>query len=532
MDTPKPFDPKDPSTWPKLNPKQLAEMQAKAGYKPLTGKKPTGTPVQPDTNMYNAGLGDVLRGAGNAFVKAGDFVFKEPAKSAMRTLSTQNIQTALNPRSSATQRINAVGEDVLNVASIVPGVRAVRRFSDDAIRSLSRAKANLNTKMIPTASLDNYILHGGPPIEKLQGGVLDPDFVRGGELYTGRIGTGNSTLVGPNGLNQTERNFILSTAAENPKYAERHSEIIKRIKAGEEHQTGVGKLKPGDTYAHAGGNYVLDIPQNLRTSETNAPIGEIKFWGKQRPAGFVKQNKNTELFNKATMQVMIDDADIKAGQTQKLANMLARARGTKITPAYKSLVEETFNKFLNKSYRPFYENPDYRGAGLQYFEDYTKQPVPYVQNYNEAIAAVRNAKTEKEIFNIIDTLVPSEGVDIALKQAFNNSTELGFPDLKNRVINFMSGINPEYSRLRNVPRGGPIVVNEIPYPENLVNWEPLRSRGPSDKMFAFAQRFMDRRTPAEVIQQVYDDELYSLMLKNPKEGQKILNERLANLNNR
>jgi hypothetical protein len=54
------------------------------------------------------------------------------------------------------------------------------------------------------------------------------------------------------------------------------------------------------------------------------------------------------------MQVMIDDADIKAGQTQKLANMLARARGTKITPAYKSLVEETFNKFLNKSYRPFY----------------------------------------------------------------------------------------------------------------------------------------------------------------------------------
>jgi hypothetical protein len=169
---------------------------------------------------------------------------------------------------------------------------------------------------------------------------------------------------------------------------------------------------------------------------------------------------------------------------------------------------------------------------LQYFEDYTKQPVPYVQNYNEAIAAVRNAKTEKEIFNIIDTLVPSEGVDIALKQAFNNSTELGFPDLKNRVINFMSGINPEYSRLRNVPRGGPIVVNEIPYPENLVNWEPLRSRGPSDKMFAFAQRFMDRRTPAEVIQQVYDDELYSLMLKNPKEGQKILNERLANLNNR
>lgn len=118
-----PFDPNNPSTWPKATPSNLAELQAKAGYKPLTGKA-TGSPVQPDTNMYNAGTMDVLRGAGNAFVRIGDEVLKKPAQSALRTLSTSNIQTAINPKSTATQRINAIGEDIINVASIVPAVRS------------------------------------------------------------------------------------------------------------------------------------------------------------------------------------------------------------------------------------------------------------------------------------------------------------------------------------------------------------------------------------------------------------------------
>lgn len=143
MATPKPFDPKDPSTWPKLTPKRLAELQAKAGNTVVTNKT-TGTPVQPDTNMYNAGLGDVLRGAGNAFVKAGDFLIKEPAKSIGRTLSTQNIQTALNPRSTATQRINAVGEDAMNVASFLPGARAGLNFADNALQNLALRKSIRN----------------------------------------------------------------------------------------------------------------------------------------------------------------------------------------------------------------------------------------------------------------------------------------------------------------------------------------------------------------------------------------------------
>ena len=178
---PKPFDPKDPSTWPKLDPKRLAELQAKAGYKPLTGKKPTGTPVQPDTNMYNAGTMDVLRGAGNALIKAGDFVFKEPAKSAMRTLSTQNIQTALNPRSTATQRINAIGEDLMNVASFLPGAKAGLNFADDALRNLALRKS------IKQASVPNIYEYGLHVSERPNiGNYVDPD------LYKNRGGAGDA----------------------------------------------------------------------------------------------------------------------------------------------------------------------------------------------------------------------------------------------------------------------------------------------------------------------------------------------------
>lgn len=163
----RPFDPKDPSTWPKLSTRQYAERAAAAGYSPLTGKT-TGTPVQPDTNMYNAGTMDVLRGAGNALIKAGDFVFKEPAKSAMRTLSTQNLQTALNPRSTATQRINAIGEDVMNVASVLPAVRAGLNYTDNALQNLALRKS------IRNAGTPNMVAKiSGPP--KPDWSSLTPD---------------------------------------------------------------------------------------------------------------------------------------------------------------------------------------------------------------------------------------------------------------------------------------------------------------------------------------------------------------------
>lgn len=133
-----PFDPNNPSTWPKATPSNLAELQAKAGYRPLTGKKPATTPwykVNPFSdenrrydlsgkNMYNASGTDALKFASNLITGAADLLIDEPVKSLGRTLSTQNIQTAINPKSTATERINAVGEDVLNLFSIIPAGRA------------------------------------------------------------------------------------------------------------------------------------------------------------------------------------------------------------------------------------------------------------------------------------------------------------------------------------------------------------------------------------------------------------------------
>lgn len=149
-----PFDPNNPSTWPQATPSNLAELQAKAGYKPLTGKS-TGSPVQPDTNMYNAGTMDVLRGAGNAFVKAGDFLIKTPLQSINRTASGQNLQTLVDPKSTATQRINAVGEDALNVLSFIPAFRAggavddVVRYSDEGMAAAKQAYTNFRNRKTP-----------------------------------------------------------------------------------------------------------------------------------------------------------------------------------------------------------------------------------------------------------------------------------------------------------------------------------------------------------------------------------------------
>lgn len=144
-----PFDPNDPSTWPKATPSNLAQLQAKAGYKPLTGKKPATTPwykTNPFSddnrydlsgkNMYNASGTDLLKGVANVVAGAGDFLVTEPVKSMGRTLSTQNLQTAINPKSTATQRINALGEDALNIISLIPTGKALSQASEPAEQAL------------------------------------------------------------------------------------------------------------------------------------------------------------------------------------------------------------------------------------------------------------------------------------------------------------------------------------------------------------------------------------------------------------
>jgi hypothetical protein len=527
-----------------------SRQQAKANYNAYYDKRVPVKTIAPymGGDVYSDSVGQMIK-------FAGDNLIKEPLKSMGRTLSLQNANTSLNPFSGAStmQRLGALGEDTLNVAAMVPFVRGASVGVNQAMASGRTARNQLATRMnqkfTPTASLDNYILHGGVTPDRLKNGILDPNYVRGGDLYLGDAGPSLVTAGGPNFIEDADilNNFanaenlvagkVDNATPEKIKWAEsfidKHSEIVRRIKAGEQHQTGVSRLNPDGTYVDSGGNYVLDVPPNLRTTDTPAPAGEIKFWGEQKPAGFVHRDNPRELINKSTLQIMLDDADIKAGQTQKLANMIARARGTQITPAYKTFVEETFDKFLNTGYQPFKKDPSYgtdpRALNEYVTADYFSDYVPYVTNYDESIAAVRNAKTEKEIFDIIDNLMPNDQVDIALRQRHHGSTNLGFPDLKRRVVSFLAGINPEYSRLKSVPRNGPVVVNEAPYPKNLQNWDSLKNEDPSGQMIAFAQKFMDRRTPAEVIKAVYDEDLFRLMFKDPEQGQRIINERLSQL---
>lgn len=550
-----PFDPNDPSTWPKATPSNLAELQAKAGYKPLTGKA-TGTAVQRDTNMYNAGTMDVLRGAGNAFVRLGDEVFKKPAQSALRTLSTQNLQTAINPKSTATQRINAIGEDALNIIGLAPIVGRGAAMADDfarpqiqnAVTRFAESRAAMGNKLRPTASLDNYILHGGVAPERLIGDVIDPSFVRGGDKFIRQDVHSPSVKHGPNAV---EDNWYLEqeaksianingdaqpeVKAQSQQWLDRHKEILRRIKAGEDHGTGVQRLLPDETYRAEGGMYLLDIPPSQRSTNFISPAGEVQFWGQQKPVGFVRHNYgfsgagSTELENKAITQIMIDDADIKAGQTQKLANLLARAKGTKITPAYKRYVEEIFDKNLAGSFPAFEKNPRFGepGQNLEYFTKYPSELVPKITNYDEIIKKLRNAKTENEVYSLIDELIPSEQLPIYLKTGIRR-TEGGLPEVKREIINLLSGIDSSYSRLKSVPRNNPIIIDEAPYPKNLVNWKSLKNKD-GGQLYAFAAKFMDRRTPPEIVEQVYDPDLWKLMFQNPEDGYRIIDERLSRL---
>jgi hypothetical protein len=389
----------------------------------------------------------------------------------------------------------AFGEDVLNIAGLYPGVKA----GSTAIRN-SSSLAAMKAGVRPTASLDDYIFHGGPPPEKLVGGVIDPDYIRGGDKFNrGDFGSVGDVKSGPN---QVERDYILNnaksaeaalagdiegskvrgsrfaiyddpyaiskstpeelqffnqekqTAAQD--YLNKHSEIIKRIRAGEEHSTGVDRLMPQQTYKEFGGIHVLKVPKELRTIDTPAPGGEVKFWGKQKPVGFAEMPQQVDYaggvpqqVDKKAVQIMIDDADITQGSKQKLANMLARVQGTKITPAYKKLVEEVVARNMGGEFAPLKPNPDFGKTDrdiLKYFTDYSSPRLKDFKNIDDVFSGIKKAKTEQEIFKILESAVPNEQLEIALTQTLNGGG--GIEAIKNRVTSFITGLDPSYKRLK------------------------------------------------------------------------------------
>ncbi|CAB4183376.1 hypothetical protein UFOVP1083_52 [uncultured Caudovirales phage] len=455
------FNPNDPNTWP-----ENYKARTTAAF---TNKGVPARDLAEDTvkNRFS-GLTPKKR---DPYYESGKTLFNmavtEPVKSIGRTVSGKNAAVYANPFNGVgfMERGMKFGEDLLNVAALYPGVRA----GSTAVRN-SSVLASLKAGARPTASLDNYIFHGGVPPEKLVGGVIDPDFVRGGAKFNrGDPGNVASVKTGPN---QVERDYILNKAemskatlagegsqeskAAAQEYLNRHSDIIKKIQAGEEHSTGVNRLMPEATYREYGGIHVLDVPKNLRTVDSPAPGGEVKFWGKQKPVGYAETplqvgegfGKFDPQYKKA-LQIMIDDADMKSAGSQKLANMLAKAKGTKITPAYKKLVEEVVAKEMGGEYRPFTPNPNFGKSDreiLEYFQDYASPAVKDFKNIDQVVSGIRGAKTEKEIFSILQSAIPSDQLEIALGSRLNSVKSV--EDMKKKVTSFITGLDPSYKRLK------------------------------------------------------------------------------------
>jgi hypothetical protein len=159
---PKPFDPRDPSTWNWNTSPQPTEAVGKVGYVvPKTNVRPAWsndpdyksaiagqTPIRPLTAQERA-----VRDAYEAYNEArnrrviGDDIgaapgilldlayrhgIKYPAESMQRTVTGNNAASYLDPRGGLRldQRLAGVGEDALNIASIVPlaraGIEAIR----------------------------------------------------------------------------------------------------------------------------------------------------------------------------------------------------------------------------------------------------------------------------------------------------------------------------------------------------------------------------------------------------------------------
>jgi hypothetical protein len=506
-----------------------------------------------------------------------------PIESLNRTLTFQNAPTYLNPfnGASTSKRLGALGEDTLNLAGIIPGVRAVAQGAPEAAAGFRTAKNQLATRMgqkfaAPTANLDNYLLHGGPHPRYIEGGVLDPNYVRGGDLYL-RKGEGLPSVAdGPNAMQQREilenaqaaedaiagrftqggkggrfriyedpaqinassaEQLAKRNTAEQAKakeWLETNKEIIARVRAGESHQTGVSWQTPSMAYRHGpldAGMHLIDVPPGLQTTDVTAPAGEVVFWGAHKPVGFVKSNTGvgtTGLEDRAIRQIMLDDADLKSMSKQKLANMIARVRGTKITPAYKSYAQDVFDQYLGGTMSRYDKNPNFGQPReiLEYIQRFPSELIPKITNYDQIVSGIQNAKTEKEILNLVDEIIPEEQLDYVLRQQLQRKPG-GIDQVKREIINQLVGFNTGYSRLKSVPRNGPI-IEQATRPAGLANWDSLID--PEDSgLYAFADNFMDRRTPAEVVKQVYDPELFRMMVNDPQQGQRIINERLSQL---
>lgn len=473
------FDPKNPNTWPQNYKRRSTEAFTNKGV-------PARNLAQSQVNNRFSGLTPQSR---DPYYESGKALFNmgvvEPIKSVGRTFSGKNASVYANPfnRAGFAERGLAFGEDVLNIASLYPAARAGSR----AIGQSSALATMKAATRAPEANLENYIFHGGLEPERLVGGVIDPDYVRGGDKFIRGDINSPSVKTGPN---QYERDYILHNTEsaeaalagnfkgsqrwhdgkyrtyENPgdigvqtqeqldvynaavkqraqEYLDRHSEIIRRIKAGEEHSTGVDRLIPEASYDKQGGTHLLNVPEFLRTTDTPAPGEEIKFWGKQKPVGYVPSPPPGDEMSGVVQsyQMMLDHADSAIMSKQKLATAIAKLRGDKVTPAYKKLAEELTRDRLRGESPPFYEVLNSGKFAPNY-------DLPSVNNFNleEIVVNIKKSKTKEELLAAINQMVPSEHIDYVLN--YGNWRPGSVEALKNDLMRRLGDLDSSYGRLK------------------------------------------------------------------------------------
>lgn len=328
----------------------------------------------------------------------------------------------------------SVGQKAMGLASLAAPLAAREEVFSAAAKGVGATKRSLASKMYekvkPRVNMENYILHGGPEAKNLVGGVVNPQFVRGG-----------SRLSEVNTTRSMEPSIVDLNALEDVSIVEKNrpgdAEIIRRIKAGEQHSTGVSRYDPELAYASSGAVHVLNVPPNLKTTAPIAPAGEIKFWGEHKPVASIPGNIGEAEIKRQVMQSIIDAENARSG---RIAPTLARAAGIETSPAYQQYILDMFDKRFNKQVYPMMKNPQY-GVDpkeiLPYITDYSSPQVPMISNYQDVVEAVSRAKNKDELARALRSAVPAENIDYG-----------SFSSGLNSIVSDALGLRSGYGRLR------------------------------------------------------------------------------------
>lgn len=145
------FDPKDPKTWPKYTPRPTATFSSPS--QDLIARNEAYNRSRTRRGFDTPGEGNVGP-AGRALF---DKFVMDPVRSMGRTATGQNLSVYANPFNSAgwKQRLGALGEDALNVASVYPGVRA----GIGALRGAGAPTLRLGAGELVAPKLYEYGIH-------------------------------------------------------------------------------------------------------------------------------------------------------------------------------------------------------------------------------------------------------------------------------------------------------------------------------------------------------------------------------------